>query len=256
MSRLLSRLLVLVSLAASPVQAAPLPDPVRIATEGGNPPFNYVEDGKPAGFEVDLAEALCKAAGLTCRIVLHQWDGIIRGLEGAEYDAIMASLAITPKRRSRISFSRSYYRIPSSYMARRDDQTGPLDPAALKGRAVGAAAHSPQLAYLEARAPEADIRSFDSVKDAGYDLRLGRLDLVLGDKRELTEILALPDGAACCRLVGDVPPGDPLLGEGVGIGLRKGDDALREAFDRAIAAVIADGTYDRIRAKYLPFDTK
>jgi ABC-type amino acid transport substrate-binding protein len=36
---------------------APPPAPVRIATEGGRPPFNYVEDGKPAGFEVDLAPA-------------------------------------------------------------------------------------------------------------------------------------------------------------------------------------------------------
>ncbi|MFE1602231.1 transporter substrate-binding domain-containing protein [Methylobacterium sp. ID0610] len=259
MSRLLSRLLVLVGLAAGPAPAAlagPLPDPVQIATEGGKPPFNYVEDGKPAGFEVDLAEALCRAAGLTCRIVLHQWDGILRDLEGGQYDAVMASLAITPKRRARIAFSRPYYRVPSAYMARRDAAVPSLDPAALKGRAIGAAAHSPQLAYLEARVPGAEIRSFDSAKDAGYDLRLGRLDLVLGDKRELSEILALPDGAACCRLVGDVPPGDPILGEGIGIGLRKGDDALRETFDKAIAAVIADGTYDRIRAKYLPFDTK
>ncbi|KMO18721.1 ABC transporter substrate-binding protein, partial [Methylobacterium platani JCM 14648] len=46
------------------------------------------------------------------------------------------------------------------------------------------------------------------------------------------------------------------LGEGVGIGLRKGDGALRAAFERALAALIADGRYDRIRAKYIPFDTK
>ncbi|WP_018263560.1 transporter substrate-binding domain-containing protein [Methylobacterium sp. WSM2598] len=262
MSRLSSRLLVLLSLAAVPVpaalpaRAAGLPEPVRIATEGGNPPFNYVEDGRPAGFEVDLAEALCGQARLTCRIVTHQWDGIIRGLEAGEYDAIMASLAITEKRRGRIAFSRPYYRIPSAFMARRDAPAPPLDPASLKGRAIGVAARSRELAYLEARAPGADLRVFDSVKDAGYDLRLGRLDLVLGDKRELSEILALHDGAACCRLVGDVPPGDPLLGEGVGIGLRKGDDALREALDEALAALVRDGTYDRIRAKYLPFDTK
>ena len=133
---------------------------------------------------------------------------------------------------------------------------GRLDPAALKGRAVGVAAHAPQLAYLEERAPEADIRTFDSLRDAGYDLRLGRLDLVFGDKLDLWRILELPDGAACCRLVGDAPAGDPLLGEGIGAAFRKSDAGLREAFDTALAAIIADGTYDRIRAKYLPFDTK
>lgn len=252
----LGGLLVVLAAAAIPARADPLPSPVRIATEGGKPPFNYVEDGKPAGFEVELAQALCTAAKLTCTIVLHQWDGIIKGLEGGAYDAIMASLAITPKRRERVAFSRPYYRIPSAFMARRDAVAGRLDPASLKGRAVGTAAHSPQLAYLEARAPEADIRTFDTLRDAGYDLRLGRLDLVFGDKLALWRILELPDGAACCRLVGDAPPGDPLLGEGIGAAFRKSDTDLRGAFDRALAAIVADGTYDRIRAKYLPFDTK
>jgi polar amino acid transport system substrate-binding protein len=46
-------------------------------------------------------------------------------------------------------------------------------------------------------------------------------------------------------------PADPsILGRGVGVGLRKGDDALRERFNAGIAAIIADGTYDAISANY------
>jgi polar amino acid transport system substrate-binding protein len=261
MSRLLSRLLLLSLLAAArPAAAEPAPSsppsPVRIATEGGHPPFNYVEDGKPAGFEVELAQALCGQAGLTCTIVLHQWDGIIKGLEAGEYDAIMASMAITPKRAARIAFTKPYYRIPFSYVARKDASLPNPGPGTLRGRAIGVAAHGPQVAYLEQRVPGADIRTFDSLADATLDLRAGRVDVVLGDKLDLANFLARPEGGACCRLVGDVPPGEPLLGEGVGIGLRKGDRDLREAFERALAALIADGRYDRIRAKFIPFDTK
>ncbi|WP_128560748.1 transporter substrate-binding domain-containing protein [Methylobacterium crusticola] len=255
MSRLLSRLLVL-SLLACPARSEPLPAPVRIATEGGHPPFNYVEDGQPAGFEVELARALCREAGLACTIVLHQWDGIIKGLEAGEYDAIMASMAITPRRAGRIQFSRAYYRIPAAYVARKDTPVPGIAPAALAGRAIGAAAHGPFYAYLEQRVPGADIRGFDTLGDATLDLRAGRLDLVLGDKLDLAKFLATPEGGACCRFVGDVPAGEPLLGEGVAIGLRKGDRTLREAFDRALAALVADGRYDRIRAKFIPFDTK
>ena len=61
---------------------------------------------------------------------------------------------------------------------------------------------------------------------------------------------------ACCRFVGDVPANPVYHGYGFGIGLRNNDTALKAAFDGAIAAVEADGTYDRIRAKYVPFDTK
>ncbi|TGD99364.1 transporter substrate-binding domain-containing protein [Methylobacterium nonmethylotrophicum] len=261
MSRLLSRLLLLSLLAAArPALAeptpSPLPAPVRIATEGGHPPFNYVEDGKPAGFEVELAQALCQEAELTCTIVLHQWDGIIKGLEAGEYDAIMASMAITPKRAARIAFTKPYYRIPFAYVARRDTALPAPSPATLRGRAVGVAAHGPQVAYLEQRVPGADIRTFDSLADATLDLRAGRVDVVLGDKLDLATFLGKPEGGACCRFAGDVPAGEPLLGEGVGIGLRKGDRDLREAFERALAALVADGRYDRIRAKFIPFDTK
>lgn len=261
MSRLLSRLLLLSVLAAPPALAEdapspPPPAPVRIATEGGRPPFNYVEDGKPAGFEVDLARALCAEARLTCTVVLHQWDGIIKSLEAGEYDAIMAAMAITPKRAARIAFTKPYLRVPFSYVARRDSSLANPTPAALKGLTIGVAAHGPQVAFLEQRVPGAEIRTFDTLADATLDLRAGRVDLVLGDKLELTTFLSRPEGEACCRLVGDVPAGEPLLGEGAGIGLRKGDTALREAFDRALAALDADGRYDRIRAKYVPFDTK
>jgi polar amino acid transport system substrate-binding protein len=269
MSRLLSRLLLLSLLAAGPALAeqapAPspsslpspsLPSPVRIATEGGHPPFNYVEDGKPAGFEVELAQALCAQAKLTCTIVLHQWDGIIKGLEAGEYDAIMAAMAITPKRAARIAFTKPYLRIPFSYVARRDTSLPNPSPATLRGRRIGVAAHGPQVAYLEQRVPGAEIRTFDNLADATLDLRAGRVDVVLGDKLDLATFLARPEGEACCLLVGDVPAGEPLLGEGVGIGLRKGDGALREAFETALAALIADGRYDRIRAKFIPFDTK
>ena len=49
-------------------------------------------------------------------------------------------------------------------------------------------------------------------------------------------------------------PKDPILGSGVGGGLRKDDTALREKLNAAIAAVRADGTYDKIAKKYFDFN--
>jgi polar amino acid transport system substrate-binding protein len=229
--------------------------PVRIATEGAHPPFNYVENGAPAGFEVELGRALCAAAKLTCTVVLHQWDGIIKGLEAREYDAIMSTLAITPRRRARIAFTRPYYRIPTSLMAAKDADLPALAADALRARTVGVVEGSAAETYLVTRFPSAVARVFAATPDAGLDLGAGRLDLVLADKLSVAAFLATPEGA-CCRLLADVPAGDPLLGEGVGIGLRREDEALRTALDAALAAIQADGTYDRIRRKYLAFDVK
>ena len=54
---------------------------IRIATEGAYPPFNYTNaDGSLAGYDIDVANALCKQMQAKCEIVAQDWDGIIPGL--------------------------------------------------------------------------------------------------------------------------------------------------------------------------------
>ena len=228
---------------------------VRIVTEGARPPFNYVENGEPAGFEVELGRALCAQARLACTFGLHQWEGLVRGLLAREYDAVMASVAITERRRQRVAFTRPYYRMPGAFVGRKGLDFAP-DAAGLKGRTVGIVERSPYGELIAQRFPGVELRPFDKAEDANLDLLTGRVDLVFHEKLALAEFLGRREGKHCCRFYGDVPPAGPSLGEGVGMALRPDDGALREAFDRAIAAVMADGTYDRIRAKYVAFDLR
>ncbi|MDQ4136810.1 MAG: transporter substrate-binding domain-containing protein [Pseudomonadota bacterium] len=230
------------------------PRTVRIATEGAFPPFNYMEGDEPQGFEVDLGKALCEAAGLTCTFVIHEWDGIIKGLLAKEYDAVMASMAITDKRKARIAFSKRYYLIPPAFIARKVAETDDVSPGALAGKTIGTV-EGHHAAFLQARYPNAELRTYAKGDDADLDLLTGRIELVLGDKLALSRFLKSREGA-CCRFVGE-PPADPAFyGEGVAIGLRKEDKELKERFNQALERIKADGTYDRIRAKYFEFDTK
>jgi polar amino acid transport system substrate-binding protein len=59
--------------------------------------------------------------------------------------------------------------------------------------------------------------------------------------------------AQCCVLAGDVPRDPAHFGDGIGIGLRKEDEALKVMFDKALDSCVADGTFARIRAKYFDF---
>jgi polar amino acid transport system substrate-binding protein len=248
----LPALAALLWLVAAPAATA---QPVlRIATEGAYPPFNYVENNAPAGFEVDLARALCAAMARSCSFVLQDWDMMIAGLKEGRYDAIVSSMEITPERRKRIAFSRPYYRIPAALMAPKSEPLPkPGVVPSLAGKSVGTTDDAEFTNHLETREPGAIVRTFDKLDDAALDLLTGRLDYVLGDRLALTKFLGTREGAACCHLVGNRAVD---RGEGVGIGVRKADGELRAQFDVAIAAVIADGTYDRIRAKYVPFDIK
>ncbi len=79
---------------------------LRIATEGGYPPFNYTDtDGTLQGFEIEIGRALCERMGVACVFVAEEWERLIPGLEHRRFDAVMASLEITDERRRRIAFS-------------------------------------------------------------------------------------------------------------------------------------------------------
>lgn len=230
--------------------------PLRIATEGAFPPFNTTDDrGEPAGFEVELGRALCAAMHATCTFVLQDWDGMSAGLREERYDAVMSSMASTRERRFRMTFSKPYYLVPAAFVARKDATVPGTSPAALKGRAVGAPGLTEHAAYLEDLYKGSTVRLFGTLDEAGLDLMAGRLDLVLGNKLELTRFLASREGA-CCRLVGDARYHPVYHGAGVSVAVRRGDVALRERFDAAIDKVLSDGTYDRIRARHLPFDVR
>ena len=232
------------------------PRTIRIATEGAFPPFNYLEGNEPQGFEVDLGRAFCAAAKAACVFVVHEWDGMIKGLLRGEYDAIMASVGITERRRARIAFSKPYYRIAAAFVARKDDDVSAVTPAALVQKSIGTIDGSDHARFLEERYPDAQVRTFASLEEANLDLIAERLDLVLGDKLALTRFLDSREGKACCRLVADAPYDAKFYHPGVGVGLRKEDLALKALFDQALDAASADGTYDRSRAKYFSFDVK
>ncbi|MGO4572757.1 transporter substrate-binding domain-containing protein [Microvirga sp. 2TAF3] len=228
---------------------------IRIAVEGAYPPFNYIENNELQGFEVDLSKALCEAMKADCVLVQHEWDRIIRGLINRDYDAIMSSLEITDRRQKRIAFSKPYYRIPAIFIARKDNAIGTATPATLAGKKIGAADRSDHADYLRQFYKFSEIIPYSSPVEANLDLLVGRIDAVFGDKRSLTAFLGTREGD-CCRIVGGSPATPAYKRQFYGIGLRKEDQDLKNRFDSAIDQVIADGTYDRIRAKYFPFDIK
>jgi polar amino acid transport system substrate-binding protein len=229
---------------------------IRIMTEGAFPPFNYLENNEPQGFEVELGRALCATMKVDCVFVVRDWEGLIKGLLAKEYDAIMASLSITDRRRTRIAFSKPYYRIPASFIARKDVDVAGVSPADLTGKSIGTTARSEHAALLEERYPQSGLKTYGKFEDANLDLLTERIDLVLGDRTALQKFLDSKEGSACCRLVGDAPFDPAFYSPGVAVGLRKEDKDLKEMFNRAIDAVVANGTYDRIRVKYFPFDIK
>ncbi len=110
---------------------------VVIAMEGGYDPWNLTDSsGKIVGFEVDLANDLCKRAGVECKIIAQDWDGMIPGLQAGKFDVIMDGMSITEERKKEIDFSKPYAAPPAAFMAAKDS---PVAKALGPGKVVNAA---------------------------------------------------------------------------------------------------------------------
>ena len=237
-------------LLASPVAAQDVK--IGIAAEA-YPPFASPDAaGNWVGWEVDFINAVCKAGAMDCVITPVAWEGIIPSLTGGQIDAIMASMSITEERSKTIAFSDKYYNTPTVIVAAKGSGLTP-DTAGMAGKIIGVQVSTVHEAYAQKHFTEAaEIKTYQTTDEGFQDLAAGRIDASQADSIAIDAFLASEAGKACCESIGAVADDAAVLGLGVGVGLRQGEDDLKAKFNAAIAKVLADGTYDEISKPYFP----
>lgn len=224
---------------------------IVIASEGAYPPFNSLEtDGTLTGFDIDIARALCDEMKAECEIVTNDWDGMIPALQSKKFDAIIASMSITPERLQQVDFSKKYYNTGPAIAVPKDSHV--TDLAGLNGKTIGAQTSTTHANYAEKHMPESDIKLYPTADEYKLDIQNGRIDAVIDDVVVLSEWVKSDDGA-CCKILTPLTPDVEINGEGAGIAVRKGDP-LADKFTAAIAAIRENGKYKEINDKYFDFD--
>lgn len=250
---------------------------IRIATEGAYKPWNFTDpSGKLIGFEIDLAEDLCKRMKAKCEIVAQAFDGVIPALNAGKFDAIMAGMNISDKRKEVIAFSQPYGRTPSTFAVLKSSPLAKLPEAGkvyslnadglaaaqkslndlkpmLKGKVIGVQTSTVQANFLEQYFKDViEIRQYKTTEQHDLDLLAGRIDAVFGSISYLKGVVEAPDNKDL-MLAGPRYAGG-VLGFGVAVGLRKSDPELQAKFDAAVGAAVADGTVKTMSTKWFGFD--
>ncbi|NOD84244.1 MULTISPECIES: transporter substrate-binding domain-containing protein [unclassified Ruegeria] len=213
------------------------------------PPFASLDSsGNWVGWEIDVINAVCAAAELDCVITPVAWDGIIPSLTGQQIDAIMASMSITEERLKTIDFSDPYYNTPAVIVA---DKSMDIEatPESLAGKVVGVQASTIHQAYAQEYFKDSELKVYQTQDEANQDLFAGRIDATQADSIAMADFVN-SDAGACCEIKGAVADDPAILGRGVGAGVRKGDDDLLAALNKGIAAILADGTHEKITSNY------
>jgi polar amino acid transport system substrate-binding protein len=226
---------------------------LRFVTEEDYPPFNYIgRDGQLAGFNIDLARAICAELAVQCTVQPRRWDLLLPALDENQADAVIAAHRINADLRNRYEVSLPTHRAPARFAAHRDKAIVLADAAAIRGRSVAVVGGSAHEAFLNAFFPAASISRFERLDQALEAMRRGAVDLAFGDGIAIAFWMNGSDSLDCCHFVGGAFTESRFFGEGAGIVMRQGNAALRGAIDHALWRISRDGGYAKLYLKHFP----
>ncbi len=235
---------------AAPAAAA-APAELKVAIDPTYEPFTFkTADGKPTGFDVDMANAICEQIKRQCVFVEQVWDSMIPGLTAQKYDVIISSMSITDDRMKEVDFSDKYYNTPSRIVLKKSVKY--TDPASIKGKKIGVLKGSTQEAYAlgELKPAGVVVNSYEAQDQVYLDLKAGRIDGTVADYLEVSGgFLSKPEGADFALMGPDLRE-PKYYGYGVGVAMRKGQDALKTDINTAIKTIRSNGSYKTINDKY------
>lgn len=253
--RVLALSLLLAMSSAASVFAA-VPQTLRIGTDPTYPPFESKNaQGQLVGFDIDLANEICKRIGTKCSYVESDFDALIPSLKAKKIDAIISSLSITEKRQQEIAFSEKLYAANARLVAPKGAKIEPTL-ASLKGKNIGLLQGTTQEVYANQywRPQGVSVTPYANQDLVYQDLSAGRIDAAFQDEIQASEGFLKQPAGKDYAFAGPAVKDDKIFGVGTGMGLRKEDSELKAAIDKAFDAMRKDGTYDKIAKKYFDFN--
>ncbi|MBY0382795.1 MAG: transporter substrate-binding domain-containing protein [Xanthobacteraceae bacterium] len=224
---------------------------IRFLTETDYPPFDFTgPDGNPAGFNVDFARAICEEIKVPCTIQMRRFETLVDAINTNKGDAIIASMAVTPALRTKLDFTDPYYRVAARFVSRRDNVTAEVRPESVSGKKIGVIGGTAHEAYLKSFFTDAVIVPYPNDDALRTALRRGEIDMIFGDAIALGFWIAGTDSGECCGFSGGPFVESRYFGEGIGIGVRRGNDILRQALNWAMFRVWEKGRFTDLWLRY------
>jgi polar amino acid transport system substrate-binding protein len=223
--------------------------PLRFLTGDEYPPFEFIDStGALAGFNIDVARAICEQLQASCTIQPRRWDNLLDALDAGEGDALIASIKPAAAA-GRAIFTEPYYFTPARFVAAADAKPLDVRPEGMAGMKIGVKAGGAHEAFLRkffARAVVVPFETRDKLMQAVKDKQV---DAGFGDAISLS--LWMNEHPGCAFVGGDwLEPA--YFGEGIGIGVRPDDQADRRRLNWALQKLDESGKLTELYLKYFP----
>jgi polar amino acid transport system substrate-binding protein len=221
------------------------------------PPFEFMKDDKPLGFDVDMMDAITAKMKLQSAMAGMEFKGLIPAILGGRIDAIVSGMYINPERSQVVDFV-PYLKVGNQILVAKGNPLHINDKTDLCGHRVAAPVGTVyEKAALQVMAdcqaagkPALTLLSLGSTAAGALALKEDRVDAIIASTP--TNAALIKDSPAAFATTGEVFDNNTQLG----IGLPKDKPALKAAVDAAFKAIVADGVITDLIRKYgLPDDS-
>ena len=221
---------------------------LKVATSADFEPFNFMRGGRPAGFEIELAELVARRLGVRAQWVVRPFDGLLRDLgeRASEVDVVIASHAVTSTRQQLVDFAAPHYCTGGVILTRAG---GPTTSKALAGKNLGAEAGSTYFGFLRKLPFRKTLQVYTSSQAALQAVATGQVDAIATDRFAALEATRTYSKA---KLV----VGETLWKEQVAMAVANGNAGLRQAVNAALKGAVQDGSYAKLSQKYFGQDIR
>lgn len=215
---------------------------LTVVGSGGYKPFNFMEDGKPVGFDVDTGKAIAERLGVELNYVTSDWDGLVEGLKAGRYDGILGSMAITEERQKQVDFTVPYYYSGAQLVVRAD--SGITEPEDMAGKSIAVATGTNFVQDAESLGATGETYQDDNATI--MELINGRVDGVITDKLVAIDAMSAIEGGAELMLCGDI-----MRLEQMAIAINKDDSELLAEINKILQELHDEGVLTEISKKWL-----
>lgn len=214
---------------------------LTVAAFDSNPPFGFVDakSKKIEGLDVDFAKALADKLGVKLEVVPTNPANRVPLLVSNKVDLVVANFTITEERAKQVDFSIPYFASGQQFIIKKGTQLE--KPEDLNKLRVGVDKGTVNEGVIRDKFPGATVVAYDDTPFAFAALRNGNVQAITQDGPKLIGLLAnVPD-----RNKYVVPPftvSDDLIG----IGIPKGEAALKQVVDNTLLELEKNGKAEHI----------
>ena len=212
------------------------------------PPFEFTENDKYVGFDIDYAQAIADKMGVKMEVKSMGFDALIPALKSGQIDMIASGMDATPERAKQVSFTDPYFHDGYSVVVKKDNTSinGFND---LAGRTVGSQVGTKGVELAQQHG--ATVKQYDANSQGWMELMSGTCDAVVINTSVALYYMQ-QGGSKDLKIVGD-----PFLApDGIAMAISKDKPDQLAQVNKAIADLKADGTYAKLYKKWFGVEPK